>query len=676
MQGVAGTPSERRTDVSKPKFKLPDGYVSEEAFLQEMREIYADNETFSIENKIAALDDLNFLVGNQWNAVVAQKRYDANKPVLTFNRLPAFVGQVVGSRRLNETEIKIRPDAGSDVNEAKVREGIIRNVHKTTLSKLAFDNALMGSVSCGVANFELDLEYAADDVFDQNIAIKPIVNHLAVLWDYSRLEPTGRDAGNCFVIDTMDETLFYQQYPWATPSDIATTLIASNQMNAAWMFEGNVRIVDYWRMRTEKRTLAMMQNGKVVDITDELNTSDVFDRVQLDQFGEPIMREVDRRYAEKYVCSGTDILAGPYRLPIDRIPVFRVPGWEIWIGEKLMTWGLVRFMKDPQNLHNYWRSVIAERLMQTPKGIWMAADTAVSGREKAWRNSHLSDDSLLIWNSDSGQRPERIPPAQFEQAFAMAAEMTNQDLKDISNIHEANLGMPSNEVSGIALMTRQRISDTGTITYHDNLASAIEECGRVANDLLFVVYDTPRIVKILGEDGVQLLQKLNFKNDPESIDITSSKYVMTCTTGPSFETKRVEAAENMKNLANAMPNILAVAADKIVEAQDWPGASEIAERIRMTMPPYMLKPNEVTAAVKAAQQAQAQQQAGQSQAQQQDAAAKYMKDFSSAQLNTARAHHYQVQTAAIPAKVQNESLTAASEAAAREIQSRMSAAKA
>ena len=193
------------------------------------------------------------------------------------------------------------------------------------------------------------------------------------------------------------------------------------------------------------------------------------------------------------------------------------------------------------------------------------------------------------------------------------SEMTSQDIKDVSNIHEANLGMPSNEVSGAAILARQRVSDTGTILYHDNLADAIMECGRVINLLIPVVYDTPRTIKTLGEDGKDLMVAINqiaTADQPNKTDITQGKYSVTVDVGPSYATKRIEAAQNMQNLCNAMPNVLAVAADLIVDAQDAgiPGADKIATRLRMSMPPELLSPDEITPQIAQQQQQKAQQQ--------------------------------------------------------------------
>ena len=61
-------------------------------------------------NREAALEDLRFIVGDQWDDIVRQQREAARKPTLTINRLPAFIAQVVGNRRINETTIRVIPD--------------------------------------------------------------------------------------------------------------------------------------------------------------------------------------------------------------------------------------------------------------------------------------------------------------------------------------------------------------------------------------------------------------------------------------------------------------------------------------------------------------------------------------------------------------------------------------
>ena len=55
--------------------------------------------------------------------------------------------------------------------------------------------------------------------------------------------------------------------------------------------------------------------------------------------------------------------------------------------------------------------------------------------------------------------------------------------------------------------------------------------------------------------------------------------------GPSFTTKREETAQQLVELVRAYPQLAQVAGDKIIEALDVQGASEIAERLRRTMGP-------------------------------------------------------------------------------------------
>ena len=417
-----------------------------------------------------------------------------------------------------------------------------------------------------------------------------------------------------------------------------------------WISSNDVRVVEYWRMRKHKRLIAEMLNGSVVDITDVRDPQKIAGIAQWPN-GAPIIREVMRPYAQMYTCSGTQILSGPYELPVSRIPIYRVPGWEMRVGEWRHRWGLIRFLKDPQKLHNYWRSVVAEKLTQTPRAVWLAKDTAVAGREEKFRQSHLSDDPLLVWNGVAGEPPQRVPPAQMEDALMSQAEMTSQDIKDVSNIHEANLGMPSNEVSQVAIMARQRVSDTGTIIYHDNLAKAQEACGRTMNELVPLVYDTPRVVKILGTDGKSYSQAINDFNDPESIDITTGKYDVTCGVGPSYATKRIEQAASILGMSQSMPQILSLAADLIVGAQDWPDADKIAERLKNAMPPGILQPDEMTPEQQ--QAAQQQQQVAAQQKQMNDATviANYLKTQSESLLNSARARNFAGEAANQPAKI-------------------------
>lgn len=664
----------------RPNIKLPDDYETAADFLRDMRTDFYEDINYDRLNRDASLEDARFLIGQQWDDLVRQRREAARKPVLTVNRLPAFVAQVIGARRMNETTIKILPDNGGTQAIARVREGLIRNLLKVCKAEQAFDKSFEQCVIGGIGNFQVTMDWSPDEVFNQVLGVEPIQDAQAVVWDRGLTEITGKDAGHCFVVDTMKLKDFKRRWPWATASDVVVDMVLRGDLRMnGWIAIDDVRIVSYWRLRTRKRTFAMLQDGSVEDITDKLKdpaeAAQVLATIAQRPDGSPVMREVDRKYAEMYLCSGCDILAGPYILDIDRVPVFRVVGWEINIANWKHRWGLIRFMKDPQRLHNYWRSVVAEKIMQTPRAVWLAKQQAVAGREKDYRNSHLSDDPLLIWNGEAGDKPERLPPAQVENALITEAELTTQDLKDVSNIHEANLGMPSNEVSGAAIIARQRVSDTGTVLYQDNCTAAIEEAGRVLNQLIPVCYDTVRMVKILGSDGAEDMQIINDTGNPNSIDLSIGAYSVTAKTAPSTATKRIEAADSMMTFINASPQVAGYTLDLVAQAMDWPQHEEFARRIRLTLPPGMVDPKDMTPDMLQRQQAQQQQQQASSQMQFHLAMANYLKTQSETALNSARAENFETQSALAPQKAQETSTNVASQAADRELRGSLEAIK-
>lgn len=59
----------------------------------------------------------------------------------------------------------------------------------------------------------------------------------------------------------------------------------------------------------------------------------------------------------------------------------------------------------------------------------------------------------------------------------------------------------------------------------------------------------------------------------------SGKYDLTVETGPSFTTRREEAANQMIELIRAFPAAAPVLGDQLAKNLDWPGADIIAQRL-------------------------------------------------------------------------------------------------
>jgi hypothetical protein len=592
-----------RQDVEQPQPKrTPVGFENQDDFLHDMRTKYEWGFSFNEHNIIAGKEDAKFTVGNQWDPVVEARRKQQKKPVLTFNRLVAFMAQLVGNRLMNETEIRVFPDKAGTKEIATIREGLIRNIFKNSNADFARDEAGKYQVVCGEGYFSLCMEYASDDVFEQEIKIQAVVDPYSVIIDPLAIEPSGEDAQWGFIGDDIPQQEFKHRWPWA--AEVSFLGEKAWNQSGFWMQEDTVRIVSYWRMVTEgTKVLALYQDGTVHDITDK-EEFEYVPFVETRSDGSPFTREVPNRFAQLYVCSGNAILEGPHDYPVSSIPIYRVPGWELNDGDKTHRWGVIRFLKDPQRLHNYWRSTVAEQLVAAPRNKWLTTPDAVKGHEVKWRRAPSSDDPFLFYN-DGETQPVHIPPPGIDAALVNEAAISTQDMKDISNIHEASLGMPSNEVSKVAIQARQQVSDVGSYIFVDRRKMADNRCAKNINELISYIYDTKRTITVIGRDDKSSVMVINDPSNPNS-DVTIGRYGVTVDVGPASETKRTLANEQMMAFVNAMPQTASVVMDLVAEAQDWPKSGEFAKRFKMLLPAGTIPEDEMTPEMKAMQTQNAQ----------------------------------------------------------------------
>ena len=127
-------------------------------------------------------------------------------------------------------------------------------------------------------------------------------------------------------------------------------------------------------------------------------------------------------------------------------------------------------------------------------------------------------------------------------------------------------------------------------------------------DLIPHVYNTERIIRTIKEDGTNRKVPINQPTPAEQqkaagdqaqqlqgvlrvYDLTTGKYDVTCEAGPSFTTKREEASVQMIEFIRAYPNAAPMIGDLLAKNLDWPGADDIAERLKAMLPPQVTGQN-------------------------------------------------------------------------------------
>lgn len=606
-------------DADKPvrKPKIPKGYESEAEFCEEARELFQGGVDYDRLNREQAEEDLKFLAGEQWDADAAKAR--KGKPMLTINDLPQKIAQIVGDMRINKPAIRVRPAEDADKDLAEVREGLIRAIERDNDAQGVYIAAGENQVACGIGNFRVGIKYADDIGFERDLEIKNIPDAFSVVWDTFSVERTGKDAEWCFVEEAMPRKAFEKRWKNELPDEMEVP----RSDGQGWYTRDQVRVVEFWRMKQEEATYARLETGATVEIDGQnppmmvvRGAKGVASRplpapVAVDADGDPMIRKGVRKYACMYLMTGHAILSGPHELPIPRLPIFRAQGWVINVRQNRVRFGLVRFARDSYRLRNYWRSKSAEMLALAGNGKWVLNERA-EGDQEQFRTAHANDDPVLVYSGDVA--PQFVGPPTLNSAVLQESQILTQDIKDTTGLHDASLGIASNETSGKAILARQREGDVSSFIYHDNLQAAISEGGRVINALIPITHDTARTIRVVGEDESTKVLRINDPRNPESVDLNRGRYDVVVETGPSYSTRRVEAAESMMQFMQAVPQAAQAAGDLIARNMDWPGADVIADRLKKVLPPNLTEgeeePTEEEQAARAQAMAQQAEQAG------------------------------------------------------------------
>jgi hypothetical protein len=534
----------------------------------------------------AMSEDLAFAGGEQWPDEIKEERQKTDRPCLTFNRLPAFIEQVLGDARQNKPAIKVHPiDDNSDPKVAEIYEGLIRNIESQSHAPTAYITALTHAVTGSRGAWRIVTEYTDDDSFEQDIKVKRIINPFSVYWDPNAVEYDKSDAKWCFVSEWMTKEAFESKWPDASPHDWPAEY-RSLQNVSTWLLDDRVRVAEYWVKEPATKDINLMSNGQTYE--GDFKTGQV---ILEDGSMLQVMktRKVKTHNVVRYLLSGHTVLEGPETFPSRYIPIIPCFGPEEFVGDVMRHRSLVRYAKDAQKMYNFWQTTIAEKIALAPKSPWLVTTNMVKGLEPHWAASNIENRAYLPFNVDPdapGMIPQRQAPAAVNQAEIAQSQQAVEDLKATMGLYDASLGARSNETSGRAIIARQREGDTATFAWIDNLSRSIEHTGRILVDLIPKVYDTQRIVRVLGEDDTAEMVPINIVEQGQVYnDITLGKYDVAITVGPSYATKRMEAAESLIQFVQAFPQAGQVAGDLIAKNMDWPGADDIADRLRAMLPP-------------------------------------------------------------------------------------------
>jgi hypothetical protein len=559
-----------------------------EQFFQLMRKRFQEAETAETENRQKALEDLKFVHNYdnaQWPQADQLSRAANDRPMLTNNLLRKFMRTMVGAMKQARPGIKVRPtDSQDDVLTAEIYTDLIKQVEKDIESpaEQAYDKAFEGSVGNAFGFIRIATDYEKADGFNQKLQFKRVENPFTVHFDPACANFLRTDARYCFVNTVMDKAEFKDKYPNATPGNEWQTIGESYEK---WFMTDAVRVAEYFFSRPVVKEIVQLNDQSVIELNDRVTEQAVV------QSGRQIVRR-RRVRSNQYMwtkVSGNEILEQPRPWPGRFIPIIPTYGDEVNIEGKRVLTSFFRDAQDPQQMYNFWLTAATEIVALAPKTPYIGTAKQFKGHEKKWRDANRKNYAFLPYNADPKTKmpPQRQQPSQVPAGHVTMMNIANGNIMNTLGKYEASLGQQGNERSGKAILARRAASDMVSFGYIDNFYQSLNLAGYMMVDLIPHIYDTNRIVRLRGPEDTARFIQINMPYfDPITgqvkiaHDLTQGSFDTELDISPSYASRRQEAVESMIELIQYIPGAGPLIADLIVKNMDFPGAQEIAERLR------------------------------------------------------------------------------------------------
>jgi hypothetical protein len=590
---------------------LSQNSQTDEKVLREARDRFKKCREWESSARVKMMDDVRFGNGSatdlaQWPDQIVTARMQADKPILSLNKVRQFCLNIINDARQHKPGIKINPvGSGASYESAMIYESIIRHIEANSNAQQAYDNACWWQVFAGIGWFRVVTDYSHDDTMDQEVFIRRVPDAMSIYMDPHISEYDGSDARYLFAYRDVEKDQWEAEYP--KYRDIGENSPLSDDDGSVFVTEDTIRVCEYWRKVDVEDVLHVLDNG------DTVRESSVKDADLLDQLNQHTVanRPITSQKVEMFLIAGNKVIEH-HDWPGRFIPFCRVLGEEVVLDRRLDRRGHVRHLLDAQRTYNYMSSAAVEHVALQSKSPYVAPVAAIESFEKEWREANIVNLSVLPYNhmDDDGReipRPAREQPPAYAPAYLEGMKVAAQEMEMVSGQYASVLGQPSNERSGKAINERQRAALNSTYHFVDHLSSAIRFCGKILIDLLPKVLDTRRVIKIMAIDGTpgtvqvdpnmpasHLNMPQGVPNDGESIDPqhisavwnpSVGLYSVQSDVGPSFQTQRLEAFNALSDIMSQNESLAPMIMDLWARNSDFPDANIIAERFRRMLPP-------------------------------------------------------------------------------------------
>ena len=556
------------------------------------------------------LEDLRFSIGTgQWDEAVKANREIEGKPCLTINRAPAFLRQYTGEERQHRPSMLVSPvGSGADKEVAKIHQGVLRHIEVASIADVTYDNAYDMGMRIGWCPWRIKTDYIHERSFDQEPRIEPIENPFAVFLSPVR-RPDGTDPLWGHVITDYSHDDYIAQFGETELSKLHFPTELGNT-EPGWVTKDGARVAEYWWIELTPAILCLLDDG-----TTKLKTE--LSQPEPEQAAMGAVPDKDRivnereTIARKVHCVIHDAASVLKRYDYlgKYLPFPEFNGTRLNVNGKIYRAGMIRDYRDAQRIYDFMVTRAVEQVDQCSKDpLWVPTENAQW--DEQYRQMNRKNYSHLYYNSYDANGRQLAPPQRAGreapiQAMRELIQQADYDMKAVIGIYGPGLGEEAGnqQESGFAILTRQQQSDTGMMTWHDNLNRAIVWQGVILLDLWPKLIPAPKVQRIVNpDDSTKHTVVFNSEHStPEdaqhlldtamglkkAYDVGVGLYDITLSSGPMYRTARQEAFKAITAVIMSKPELLPVLGDIWAKNADFPDADVLGDRFKKMLPPNL-----------------------------------------------------------------------------------------
>lgn len=557
------------------------------------------------ENIVRGKDDLNFVLRDQWTAVERSEFTRLFKPAMTRNKLYDNTKKIVGEQRKNKPDLIVRSLTGKATQEQiNLRADLVRSISYRSQNDLIYQTAFKSALMMSYGAFQICLDYESPRSFKRVIRYDIIPDPTMCGWDPTATKPHKGDGNYCYrrYIFTRDE--FFATYPYVI--DPVSFVDPYMLLDYQWLTRDTICIADSFKKEWFPLIIFKLSNGDSVTDkeweerkkTFEGNKEFVKDMVIGDIVAREMPRIVDERQTQDYKIMNYRMIKNMIidfsEWPSRQLPIPFVDGDSYYIEGRQYTKSFIHEARDSQKLLNFSMSEIAAEMKNRRREQWLATPDNIIGYEQQWRNPEVQLGALMAKpDPKTGMMPQKMPAWDISQGLFMTSQSASQDIKEILGFSESE-ALQGRDISGKARRERKIEGSMAAYVYFDNLNQAIEQGGRIVNDLLpYVLGDEERHMMISRKNGASESVIINQrKGDKITNDIGTGDFDVEIDTGPSFAVQKEIALEMFSQTLQAFPQAFPLIADLWASQLDLQQMPTIKERFKSMVPPEILAKEE------------------------------------------------------------------------------------